>query len=303
MQIVFVGTVEFSRHCLKEVLKNGGSVVAIFTLAKEYAGFHSDYADLSDIANQYEIPVHTIKNINEPENVALIRSLKPDAILVFGWSQLVSKEIRDVPSLGCIGAHPALLPRNRGRHPIVWALVEGLEQSGLTFFYIDEGADSGDILWQKSFPITLEDDAGIIYEKIKAMASEAIREFLPQLKQGIAPRVPQEHSQATYWQKRTEEDGKIHWTAPTMKTYNLVRALARPYVGAHTYIKGKKILIWRARLPQRPLPPEALSLQPGTILARTDTGFDIRTGDGYLTVLEYEVLGGGTIEIGTQLGE
>ena len=302
MRIVFVGAVEFSRHCLEEVVKNGGNVVAVLTLAKEHAGFHSDYADLSDIAMQHGITVHSIKNINDLETVELIRSLKPDVIFVFGWSQLISKSVLEIPPLGCIGTHPTLLPRNRGRHPIVWALVKGLEESGLTFLYLDEGADSGDILWQKPFPIALEDDAKSLYEKIKALASEAIRKFLPQLEQGTALRMPQDYSQATYWRKRTEKDGEIHWTEPTMKTYNLIRALARPYVGAHTYVKGEKLLVWRARLPQRPLPSETLSLQPGTIFARTDTGFDVRTGDGYLTVLEYELLGGGAIEVGTQLG-
>ncbi|MFC2035009.1 methionyl-tRNA formyltransferase [Chloroflexota bacterium] len=304
MRIVFVGTVNFSRHCLKEVLENGGNVVALFTLDKAHTGFHSDYADLSDIANEHVIPVYDIKDIKSYENIELIRSLEPDVIFVFGWSQLIPKQILDIPSLGCIGTHPALLPLNRGRHPIIWALVEGLEKSGLTFFYIDEGMDSGDILWQKSFPITLEDNAESIYMKIKGMASEAIQDFLPQLQQGNAPRMPQDNSQASYWRKRTEKDGTIHWKAPTMQTYNLIRALTHPYVGAHTYIKGKKTLIWRAQLPQKPLPSENQNLLPGTIFAVTNTGFNIRTGDDYLTILEYEPKEGRGDEIkaGIQIG-
>lgn len=102
MRIMFVDTVEGSRHCLKKVLKNGGNVVAVFTLAKEYAGFHSDYADLSDVAIQHGIPVHRIKNVNDPENVTLIRSLKPDVVFVFGWSQLISNFKRNsgYPAIG-----------------------------------------------------------------------------------------------------------------------------------------------------------------------------------------------------------
>jgi len=304
MRIVFVGAVEFSRHCLKEVLENGGDVVAALTLPEEKAGFHSDYADLSDVAAQHEVSVYKLdREINHPENIKLIRSLQPDVVFIFGWSQLISKHVLDIPPLGCVGTHPALLPRNRGRHPIVWALVEGLEESGLTFFYLDEGTDSGDILWQKPFPITLEDDAGSLYERIKALASEAIREFLPQLKQGTAQRIPQDHSQATYWRKRTEGNGEIHWTAPTMKTYNLIRALARPYVGAYTYAGGRKVTLWRAKLSQDPLPSEARYLKPGAVFANADAEFDVRTGDGYLTVLEYELAGAGSIEVGSRLGD
>lgn len=302
MRIVFAGVVDFSRHCLQQVGDCGGNVVAVLTLAKGDAGFHSDYADLSDVAIQHGVPVHKVKNLNAPESVELIRSLQPDVIFIFGWSQIISKQILDIPPLGCIGSHPALLPKNRGRHPIIWALVEGLEESGLTFLYLDEGADSGDILWQKPFSITLEDNAGSLYKKIKALASEAIREFLPKLEKGTAMRVPQNHSRATYWRKRTEKDGEINWAAPTIQVYNLVRALTHPYVGAHAYLEGKKVIVWRARLPNKPLSPEALGLPPGAVLARADSGFNIRTGNGYLTVLEYEVLGRETIEVSSQVG-
>jgi len=303
MRIVFIGVVEFSRHCLYETLKNGGNVVAVLTLSKELAKFHSDYADLCDVAAQYGIPVYKIdKRISHSEIVELIRSLKPDVIFVFGWSQIISKDILSIPPLGCIGSHPTLLPRNRGRHPLVWTLVEGLEESGLTFFYLDEGVDSGDILWQKRFRITLEDDARSLYEKVKELASEAIQEFLPQLEQGIAPRTPQDHSQATYWRKRTEKDGEIDWGSPTIKIYNLVRALARPYVGAHTYLGGQKVIVWRAQLPQAPLPTEVQNLEAGTVFSIAGTKLDVRTGDGHLTVLEYECLAGGAINSGAILG-
>jgi methionyl-tRNA formyltransferase len=276
--------------------------VGVVTLAKEHAKFHSDYADLSDVASQHGIPVYKIKNINDPENVRLVRSLRPDVIFVFGWSQLVSKQILTIPSLGAIGAHPALLPRNRGRHPIIWALVEGLKESGLTFFYMDEGADSGAILWQRPLPIMLEDDAGSLYEKICMLASDAIREFLPWLQQGTAPRLIQDHTRSTYWRKRTEKDGEIHWKETTMRIYNLIRALARPYVGAHTWFNSDKMVIWRAKLSEEALSDDALSLAPGSIFKEFDNQFHVRSGDGYLIILEFESVKENTIKVGDRLG-
>ena len=303
MRIVFIGAIEFSRCCLNEILKSGGEVVGIFTIAKELAHRHSDYADLLEIGDNYGIPTYSVKNINAPHNIQLLRSLEADVIFIFGWSQLVSEYILKLAPLGCIGTHPALLPRNRGRHPIIWALVEGLEESGLTFLYLDEGTDSGDILWQKSFPITLEDNAASLYKKIEVLACEAIREFLIQLEQGTAPRIAQDHSKATYWRKRTEKDGEIDWLASSMKTYNQIRALARPYVGAHTHLGSEKLLVWRAGLPDRILPHQDLELQPGIVLALTNKGFDVRTGDGYLTVLEYGSSVETAIDIGVRLGD
>ena len=175
------------------------------------------------------------------------------------------------------------------------------KKSGLSFFYIDEGTDSGDILWQKSFKITLEDDAHSVYEKIEKLASKAIEEFLPQLETGAAPRIPQDHSQATYWRKRIEKDGEINWGSSTIEAYNLIRALTCPYVGAHTFINGRKMIIWRSKIPKDLLPDEAKRLNSGTIFSKDNGTFTVRTGDSYLTVLNYEMQGE-DISIGAQLG-
>lgn len=302
MRIIFVGAVEFSRHCLEAVLRNGGEVAGVFTLERKDAARHADYADLAPVASAAGIPVHPVGDLNEPQQVERVRSLRPDILFVFGWSQLVSKRLLAVPPMGAIGAHPALLPRHRGRHPLIWALVEGLTESGLTFFYLDERADSGDLLWQQPFPITLQDDAGSLYEKIKMLADEAIGAFLPQLQQGTASRRPQDHRQASYWRKRGEADGEISWDSATMQSYNLIRALARPYVGAHTYCRGRKVVLWRSELSHGPLAEPARDAAPGMIFARRNGTVSVRTGDGHLTILDWDTPKGTVLEPGVRLG-
>jgi len=299
MRIIFVGVVKNSRHCLQEIIKNGGNVVGIVTLARQYAGGHSDYADLSGIARHHRMPLHLTRDINEQSMIELLRSLCPDIIFIFGWSQIVRKQILDIPKFGCIGVHLTLLPEHRGRHPIIWALVEGLTESGVTFFYLDEGMDSGDILWQKSFPISLEDNAASVYEKVMALESEAIREFLPQLEAGNAPRVPQDHSEATYWRKRTEEDGLINWATEDRTIYNLIRGLTRPYVGAYTFCKSKKFRVWKAAFA-----PLDFNFKPrvkfGTIVGMGPHGIDVKTGNGCITIRDYDF--DSTLEVGDWLG-
>ena len=306
MRILFVGTVEFSRHCLEELLDHAaphdGQVVAVLTLDPAQANGHADYTDLAHVIDGQSIPLHRIRDINAPHAVELIRSYTPDVLCVFGWSQLISKTVLEIPPLGCIGAHPALLPHHRGRHPIIWALVEGLSESGLTFFYLDERADHGDILWQRAFPITLQDDAASVYARVTSLAREAIREFLPQLAQGTAPRRPQDHRQATYWRKRHAQDGEISWEAPTLHSYNLIRALAHPYVGAHTSYQGQRLRVWRSALPDGPLPDGAERLVPGTVLLAGGKGLVVRTNDGYLRLVDYELPSGGPVPCGAQLG-
>lgn len=303
MKILFVGTVRFSRTCLGEILRQGGEVIGVLTLPAERARFNADFADLSDLCEQHGVPCHRIDNINEPNTVALIRSLAPDVIFVFGWSQLIHKEVLQLPPLGCIGSHPALLPRNRGRHPLIWALVEGLQESGLTFFYLGEGADDGDILWQAPFPITLEDDAASLYRKMEDLGTRAIGEFLPLLQADTAPRIPQDHSQATIWRKRGEKDGEIRWGADSMTTYNLIRALTHPYVGAHTWYENEQIVVWRAVLNDSPLSPEAEDRPAGTVLGCGDGWFEVRTGDGSIRVSDYQAPQAATLRPGDHLGE
>jgi methionyl-tRNA formyltransferase len=285
MRIVFIGAVDFSRHCLQHVLASGGHVVGVVTLDRKFATFNTDYVDLSEVAEVRGVPVYKVRKTTDASTVELVRSLRPDVIFVLGWSQLLPQEILVLPPLGCIGSHPALLPRNRGRHPLIWALVEGLEESGLTFFYLDEGADSGDILWQTPFSIALEDDAGTLYEKIKALASEAVPAFLRQLESGTAPRVVQDHSKATYWRKRGEKDGEICWTSDTMTIYNLIRALTHPYVGAHTFWKDARVLIWKSQLLGDDTAPD---VTPGTVFHQDEGGLYVRTGDGSLLLREWE---------------
>jgi methionyl-tRNA formyltransferase len=296
MRILFVGTVEFSRHCLEQILAAGGHVVGVLTLAPDHARFHGDYADLSPVAAAHDIPLYRIRNINDPDVLALVYSLRPDVVLVFGWSQLLGSELLGIAP--CIGTHPALLPRNRGRHPITWALVEGLEESGLTFFWLDDGADSGDIAWQRAFPIAEDDDAASVYRKIEGLAEEAIRELIPQLQNGTAPRRPQNDAEATYWRRRTEADRWIDWRLPSKRIYNLVRGLSRPYVGALTRRGDQDVIVWQARL--QPVETDApVGEEPGTVVIASD-GVRVRTGDGYLAVLEIDPQG--ILRMGDVLG-
>lgn len=281
MRIAFVGAVDFSRSCLEEIFRQGGNVVAVVSLNSANARRHSDYVDLAPLAEARGVPVIRVSNINDPDALAALRATKPDVIFIFGWSQIVGPEFRAIAP--CIGTHPALLPRNRGRHPIVWALVHDLPESGLTFFYIDEGVDSGDILWQRPFRITDADDAGTLLARVADLAREAIGEFLPRLERGTAPRIPQDHALANYWRKRSAADGEIPWEATTRGCFNLIRALARPYPGAHTGLDGEKVIVWRSRPAS-----DSGNAEAGTILQQTRDGWLVKTGNGALEILEPE---------------
>ena len=158
MRIVYVGSVIFSAKALEKLISIEAEIVGVVT--KNESTFNSDFFDLSSISKVNEIPYHYTSNINSAETVNWIRQFNPDIIFCFGWSNLIKKEVLEISPLGVIGFHPTLLPYNKGRHPLIWAKVLGLQKSGTTFFFMDEGADTGDILSQEVFEIDFEDDAG-----------------------------------------------------------------------------------------------------------------------------------------------
>lgn len=186
MKITFVGAVEFSKHCL-EIVKRYAEVQV---LTRSNDGTHGDWAELEGII---------IKDINK--EAELIKEFNPDYIFVFGWSQIVGKEIMDIAP--CMGSHPTLLPEGRGRHSLGHTLNRGLKKSGLTFFWMDEGVDTGNIIMQSGFRIDEDETLRSLYSKIK----EAATIFLPTVLESLTAfsGVPQDESRASYWDKLSEE--------------------------------------------------------------------------------------------------
>src|SRR5690606_20335724 len=125
-----------------------------------------------------------VTNINSVESIEWMSALQPDVIFCFGWSNLIKKQVLEMSRLGVIGFHPSLLPDNKGRHPLIWAKVLGLSKTGSTFFFMDEGADTGDILSQREFAIDFNDDAGSLYDKMTETALGQIVDFHEELKNG-----------------------------------------------------------------------------------------------------------------------
>lgn len=284
MRIVYIGTVDFSYSALKKLIEVGGEVVGIFT--KENSDFNSDFRDLTPLAEEYDIPIYYIENINSSYSYDKIKTLNPDIIFCFGWSQLIKRKILSIPPKGVIGFHPARLPYNRGRHPLIWALFLGLEKSGITFFKMDEGADTGKIISQKEFEISYKDDAQSLYEKIKDLGAEQITEFLPKLKDGTINFIHQEIDTGNSWRKRGKIDGKIDWRMSSRAIYNLVRALTKPYIGAHYLYKGQEIKVWKVE----EVKTNKNNIEPGKVLDSNDNYVLVKVYDNAIKILKHEFI-------------
>ena len=282
MRIVFIGTVEFSKKALEKLVDINANIVGVCT--KKESKFNSDYADLSPICTKNRIPCRNINDINSKENIEWVSSLKPDIIFCFGWSSLIKKELLDLTPMGVIGYHPARLPQNRGRHPLIWALALGLKNSASTFFFMEEGADDGDILSQKDFNILYSDDAQTLYNKLIDIALIQIEEFIPQLENKTFKKIEQNHNEANIWRKRGKADGKIDFRMNSETIYNLVRALTKPYVGAHVEYKGEDINIWKVKVIEN----TQSNLESGKVLEIKENSIVVKTYDNAIEILEHK---------------
>jgi len=286
VKVVLIGGVKFSAVMLEQLLNLPAEVVGVCTRSPQLRD--SDEIDLGPVALQHGIRFKHVSDINEPESLKWIAGLRPDLICCFGWSQLLGTELLGIPPMGVIGFHPAALPSNRGRHPIIWALALGLAETASTFFLLDEGADSGDIVSQKSVAIHEEDDAGTLYEKITATAVSQVQEFIPKLIDGNMIRVTQDQSNANYWRKRTVDDGRIDWRMSNTAIHNLVRSLTRPYLGAHFNHKDEQVSVWRTEVVE----DHRSNLEPGLVIGVDSQGLTVKTDAGAIRLVEIDPLVG-----------
>ena len=282
MKVVLIGSVEFSLRVLEKLITIDVDLVGVCT--KKSSTFNSDFFDLKPLCDINEVPCLYVDDINSTKSVEWIKNLNPDVIFCFGWSSLIKKDILAVAPMGIVGYHPAKLPKNRGRHPLIWALALGLKESASTFFFMDKGADTGDILSQVDFEISYQDDARNLYDKVVNMSLQQIEEFIPALEKGTYTRIKQNEKESNSWRKRNELDGEIDFRMNSRSIYNLTRALTRPYVGAHIKFNETNYSVWKVKESN----DFQENIEPGKVLRVFDKIFVVKSYDGAIEIIEHD---------------
>ncbi|MBO6284199.1 MAG: methionyl-tRNA formyltransferase, partial [Pseudobutyrivibrio sp.] len=243
---LFIGCVESSYVLLEAMFEAGYPVAGIVTM--EQSAINADFKSLVPLAEKYNVPYICTKNVNDDETVGFIKNIAPEVIYCFGWSRLIGSEILALPKYGVVGFHPAALPCNKGRHPLIWALVLGLKETASTFFIMDEGADTGDIISQMPVAISDTDDAADLYAHVLEVAKKQVIEFTKAFAEDRVEPKKQDPTAGNAWRKRGRADGQIDWRMSARAIYNLVRGLTHPYVGAH-FMKGEaEVKVWKCQV-------------------------------------------------------
>jgi len=284
VRTVWVSFDTVGRDCLAAAAAAGANVVGVVTLPGPVDPNRSGQCSFVEIAQALDAELIETDDVNDPTTVEAVAALAPMALFVVGWSQLLREPILSLAPAGVFGMHPTLLPRHRGRAPIPWAILSGLAVTGVTLFEIeDAAADSGAIVGQVEIALAPDETATTLFDRIAVAHVELIREFVPQILAGTAPRLPQDARRASSWQKRTPADGIIDWNTRASYLYDWVRAQTRPYPGAFTFLGDARVTVWGARpVDDMPAGP------PGTVVAEDAEGPVVACGEGALLLSDLE---------------
>ena len=276
MRIIVHGQQAFGKSVLEALLDRGEDVIGVYC-EPDREGRPPD--PIKQCAAERGLPVFQPRSYRKPEAAGQMASLRPDLCVMAYVTLFVPEAVLNVPVHGSIQYHPSLLPRHRGGSSINWPVIWGETRTGLSIFWPDNGLDEGPILMQKEVEIADDDTLGSLYfDKLFPLGVEAMLESVDLVREGRAPKIPQDHSRATYEGWCRGELVRINWHLPTRTTWNLIRG-CNPAPGAWTTWEGVRVAVFdSARI------PEARSVQPGEVTRVGDEGVQVATADGQILV-------------------
>ncbi len=281
MKLVFCGTPQFAVPTLEAVIAAGHEVRLVVTQPDRAAGrgMEMQVSPVKRVAVERGIAVAQPEKIrHNAEFRALLEEIQPDAILVVAYGRIVPQWMLDLPRFGNINLHGSLLPKYRGAAPIQWAVANGEVVTGVTTMRLDAGLDTGDMLLAQVVPIGQEETAADVYETLAPVGAALMVKTLSKLECGELVPQPQDHAAASLAPILTREDGRMDFSR-TAKTIRDRWRGFQPWPGAHTTLRGKKLIVHRMGL------AEADGCEAGILLVRGDL---LLVGCGEGTVLELQ---------------
>ncbi|GGK87528.1 methionyl-tRNA formyltransferase [Sphaerisporangium melleum] len=272
MRVVMFGFQTWGHRTLQALLDSEHEVALVVTHPKSDHAYERIWDDsVADLAAKHDVPVLLRTRPGDEELAAALRDAAPDIIVANNWRTWLPPSIFDLPPHGTLNVHDSLLPAYAGFSPLIWALINGEEQVGVTAHRMNAELDAGDIVLQRAVPVGPHDTATDLFHKTVALIGPIVRDALGLIASGRAEWVPQDRSKARFFHKRSIEDGRIDWTWPAEDLERLVRAQSDPYPSAFTYHRGERIGIVSAAVSEA-----CYGGTPGRIF--------IREGDGVVVV-------------------
>lgn len=301
MKIVFMGTPDFAVPSLKKMIEKF-NVSAIVTQPDKPSGRGKkvSISPIKKVGLSNEIPIFQPEKIRTDSVIInKLKELKPDFIIVVAYGQILTKEILDIPRLGCICLHASLLPMYRGSAPINWCLINGETKTGNTTILMDTGIDTGDMLMRSEVEISESMTAGELYNLLKINGAELLEETINGIITGKICGVKQPNDGSSYVKMLNKEMAKIDWNDSSTNIHNLIRGLSSwPYKNinswptAYTYYKDVPVKIFKSKS----LEADIIN-PPGYIIDANDEGIKVATKNGILIIEILQFPGGKPLEV------
>ena len=288
MRVVFMGTPDISATCLRRLVEEKFEVVGVYTKPDmpKNRGMKLVMSETKTYALSQDLPVYQPATFRDDAVVEELRALRPDVIAVVAYGKILPQRVLDIPRLGCINIHASVLPELRGSGPVQWAILNGMEETGVTAMYMAAEMDAGDIIEIRRTPIDPFENAQSLLDRLAGIGAELLCDTLRAVEAGTARRMPQDGTKATFAPMLTKALCPIDWTKTMRQITDHVRGLD-PWPVATAELAGTHFKIYSVR------PTEKKSEKaPGTPVALTKRALEVACGDGVLEVLELQADGG-----------
>ena len=289
MDLIFAGTPEFAAQALEALIAAGHNVKLVLTQPDRPAGrgMQLQASAVKQVALRHDIPVYQPEKLRDPATHEAIRAASADCMVVAAYGIILPQAVLDMPRIGCLNIHASLLPRWRGAAPIQRAIEAGDAETGVTIMQMDAGLDTGAMLLKEAMPITADDTAATLHDKLAEQGARLIVDALARY--DALEAVPQPEAGTTYAAKISKAEARIDWTQTAPEIARRIRAFD-PFPGSVTEFKGVAIKIWRAVLTDG-------SGAPGNVIAGDDRQIVVACGEGALSLLQLQRPGSKRLQV------
>jgi len=281
-----MGTPDIAATCLKKIIADGFDVVGVYTQPDrpKGRGMKMVMSPTKEVALANNIPVFQPENFRADEDVQALRDLKPDVVAVVAYGRILPQRVLDIAPRGFINIHASVLPKYRGSAPYQWAVLDGLEETGVTAMFLVREMDAGDIIDVSRTPIGPDETAGELLDRLAVLGADLLSKTLGRLAEGDVEHTPQDDSQVSFAPMLDKSMCPIDWNKTAQQVHNHVRGL-HPWPVAITEIQGKKFKVHATKIVEG-------SGEPGQILGLTKTGLKIACGEGAVEIVSLQAEGG-----------
>ena len=276
MRIVFMGTPDFASASLQKLIEEDFNVVGVFTQPDKPKGrgMEMSYSPVKELALEHNLPVFQPVKMRDGQALEQIKALEPDILVVVAYGRILPDDILAVPKYGAVNVHGSLLPKYRGAAPIQWSVLNGDKVTGVTTMYLASEMDTGDVIYTDSTEIGEYETSGELFDRLMKMGAELLVKTLRDIDAGIAPRTPQNHSEATYVGQLDKSICPIDWTRTPREVLKHIYGL-QPWPVATMELEGKTYRVFAADYTDNHTDKPA-----GAVVSAGNNGLEIACAEG-----------------------